>query len=83
MSSRWKPSVTPKPVSTYMIASTARSLQSTSSFHSRTTAATNATNGRTTPTRLEILCTRVMPCVLPQKLPSFMACGYEMTAALL
>ena len=38
--------------STYMIASTARSLQSTQVFHSSTIAATNARNGNTTAARL-------------------------------
>ena len=50
---------------TYMIASTARSVQPTYWFHSRTIAAMKARNGTIAPTRFESLCARVMAWMVP------------------
>ena len=60
VSIRWKPIVTPKPVSRYITASTTRSDGPTTLFHSRTIAARNATKGTMTAPTLESLAARVM-----------------------
>ena len=65
VSMRWKPTVTPSPVATYMTSISARSLQSTSVFQSSTIATRTASSGTSTPARLEIRCAVVMACGLP------------------
>ena len=60
VSMRWKPTVTPKPQIRYISTSSARSLQSTSVFHSSTIATSTARSGTTTPIRLEIRWARVI-----------------------
>ena len=47
VSIRWKPTVTPSPISTYSTTSRRRSVQPTARFHSSAMATTNATNGTT------------------------------------
>jgi hypothetical protein len=51
VSMRWKPTVTPKPVTTYMTASSARSWTPTTSFQNTTIAARIRIGGRTTARR--------------------------------
>ncbi|MFC7106683.1 hypothetical protein ACFQQB_43495 [Nonomuraea rubra] len=48
MSSRWKPTVTPRPVTTYRTAASSRSVSVTPCPHARAIATPSATNGTTT-----------------------------------
>jgi hypothetical protein len=71
---RWKPTVTPTPVSTYITARIARSVADTALFQSNTIAARKATNGNTTAARF----TRFSNLVIE---PSFPVCStYEYAA---
>src|SRR3954447_16682601 len=60
VSMRWKPIVTPKPVSRYMSASTPSSVQPTTWFQKRITAAQKATKGTITAPMFEMRAVRVM-----------------------
>ena len=64
---RWKPTVTPSPVSTYITARIARSVALTTLFHSRTMAAIVATKGIATASRF----TRFSRVLMPRSLSSF------------
>ncbi len=57
---RWKPTVIPSPVSTYITARIARSVAVTALFQSRTIAAMVARNGSTTAPRLARFSSLVM-----------------------
>src|SRR5687768_3870047 len=63
--SRWNPTVTPRPVSTYMTPRIARSVGDTALFHNSTIAARKAAKGRTTAATL----TRFSSFVIPQVFP--------------
>src|ERR1700722_17692578 len=58
---RWKPTVTPIAVSTYIATMIAIWVQLTQSFHRNTIAASTPMNGTTTPARLALRSRRVMP----------------------
>src|SRR4029450_13776315 len=63
---RWKPTVTPTPVSTDITARIARAVADTALCHSNTIAARNATKGRATAARF----TRFSNLVIQQVFPS-------------
>src|SRR4051812_50079255 len=71
---RWKPTVTPSPVSTYITARIARSVALTTLFQSRTIAASVPANGRATAKRLTCFSSLVMAwkavIILASLLPS-------------
>src|SRR5688500_459881 len=62
---RWKPTVTPSPVSTYITARIARSVADTALFQSNTIAARKVTKGTTTAARLTRFSNLVMKSSFP------------------
>src|SRR4029450_9922574 len=62
---RWKPTVTPNPVSTYRTPRIPRSVADTALFHSNTIAARNATKGNATAARLTRFSNLVMTPSFP------------------
>src|SRR5690348_5762238 len=72
VSIRWKPTVTPKPVTKYMTKATTRSWTPTMSFQKTTIAARMISGGRTTVSRFAILAVRVMGLRVWLMFPTFL-----------